>query len=255
MVQVTVLASGSLGNAAVISSGRTRILLDAGPSCRRLTELFAEAGLEPEEIDAVVVSHEHADHVGGLRTFLKRFPRPLYVSDLSAGCLKLHEASERLVRTIEPSEALEIGNISVTPFPVPHDAKQTFGFVFRAEGVKIGYATDLGVSSQEVVRRLHGSNCLLVEFNHDLDMLHNGSYPQQLKIRIAGKLGHLSNSQGASLISKAMTGETAALFLMHLSQENNTPSHAKLAAVEFVSDNGLFLEVAGQFSPARPWIG
>lgn len=255
MVRVDVLASGSSGNVTVIRSERTSVLLDAGPSCKRILELFEAAGLDPASIDAVLISHEHSDHIGGLRVFLKKFPRPVFVSDLSAPFLGLEREAERLVRPMGPGETLTIGHMSVTPFPVPHDAEQTFGFVFKAEGVKIGCATDLGTYSAEIVERLRGSNCLLLEFNHDLDMLHEGGYPQQLKIRIAGKLGHLSNGQGAKLLSKAVTGETAGLFLMHLSKENNTPGHAKLAASGCVSDKVVFFEVADQYCPTRPWIG
>ncbi len=255
MVRVDVLASGSSGNLTVIRSGRTKVLLDAGPSCKRILELFEQAGLDPASIDAVLISHEHSDHIGGLRVFLKKYPRPVFVSDLSAPYLGLEREAERLVRPMEPGEAMTIGHVSVTPFPVPHDAEQTFGFVFRAEGMKIGCATDLGTYSADVVGHLKGANCLLLEFNHDLDMLHEGCYPQHLKIRIAGKLGHLSNGQGAKLLSKTITGETAGLFLMHLSRENTTPESAKLAASACVSDKVVFFEVAGQYRPTRPWIG
>lgn len=255
MVRIDVLASGSSGNAAVIRSGRTKILLDAGPSCRKILELFDAAGLDPASVDAVLISHEHSDHIGGLKTFLKKYPRPVYVSGFCAPCLKLGKDDEKLIRAVEAGEAVNIGHLCVTPFAVPHDAEQTFGFVFQAEGMKIGYATDLGTYSAEVVQKLHGSNCLLVEFNHDIDLLHEGRYPQQLKIRIAGRLGHLSNSQGANLLTKTMTGETSAVFLMHLSRENNTPRHAKLAASECVSDKVAFFEVADQHCPTRPWLG
>lgn len=255
MVRIDVLASGSSGNASVIRCGRTKILLDAGPSCKKMLELFEGAGLDPASVDAVLISHEHVDHIGGLRVFLGKYPRPVYVSGLCAPCLKLDREGERLIRTVDAGEAIEIGRISVTPFPVPHDAEQTFGFIFRTEGMKIGYATDLGTYSAEIVQKLHGSNCLLVEFNHDTDLLHEGRYPQQLKIRIAGRLGHLSNSQGAKLLSKAITCETSAVFLMHLSRENNTAGHAKLAASECVSDRVAFFEVAEQYFPTRPWVG
>jgi phosphoribosyl 1,2-cyclic phosphodiesterase len=254
MVQVSVLSSGSSGNAIVIRTGCTQLLLDAGLTCSKLIPLFEQAGLDPEKTDAVLISHEHSDHIGGIKGFLKRFRRPVYVSRLSAPYLKLGEKQETLVEHLEAGESLTIGDIRITPFPVPHDAAMTLGFVFSAEGVKIGYATDLGVPTKEAAEKLRGSHCLLLEFNHDLDLLHEGSYPQHLKVRIAGRLGHLSNAQGAKLLSEVLTKEAEALFLMHLSEENNRPEYARLAAMDLLEGRKVFLEVAKPLALSRRWI-
>lgn len=253
MVQVDVLSSGSSGNALVVKTSSTRILLDAGVSCKKLLELFEEKKIDPRSIDAVLITHEHSDHVKGLKSFLKKHGKPVFISHESAEVLGMNGDFRELLVNVSPLKRFEIGNIKVTPFPVPHDAAATYGFVFESAGVKIGYATDLGVPTKEITSHLQGSHCLLIEFNHDLDLLNEGIYPPHIKIRIAGKLGHLSNLQGAKLLSQALSGETRAVFLMHLSKENNTPEYASFAALEIIGERKIFFEVAKALKPSRTW--
>jgi phosphoribosyl 1,2-cyclic phosphodiesterase len=226
-MEVAVLGSGSKGNATLVRSGRTTILLEAGFSARQIAIRARLAGFDPDAVDALFVSHGHADHVQGASVYSRRHRSVAYLPDSA------HEALCRSLRGrpvryharagLAPGESVEIGSMTVRTFPVPHDAEETMGFVVEAEGMRFGYVTDLGHVTALVVERLRGCDALLIEMNHDPDLLREGPYPWDLKQRIASRHGHLSNEQGAALLESTLGSDTRVILLGHLSETNNQP--------------------------------
>jgi phosphoribosyl 1,2-cyclic phosphodiesterase len=315
MVRFTVLASGSKGNSTVITGGRTRILVDAGLSCRELSRRMRLAGEAPETLDAIVVTHEHQDHINGLAATARKLGIPVYFTQGThrawmrwltprrqmtyaqwlEQCRK--QAAERQAEaqaaadqgeldendqidllaesssveaestapetprltSADPSPAVagqspdtsvppkdptwlpsveyfqagqpfEIGDIAVSPFTIPHDAADPVGFVFCAEGVRMAVATDLGYISPNVKAQLKGVDLLLLESNHDLEMLRDGPYPWSVKQRVLSRVGHLSNEAAAEFLENSYDGQAAYIILAHLSESNNLPELARVAA-------------------------
>lgn len=229
MVKVVVLGSGSRGNCTFVQGGKTRILIDAGFSRREIARRLHECGERIEDIDAVLVTHEHSDHVGGAGVVARKHCIPVFCCRetlVEAGL----EGRIPEWMPVEPGRAFEIGDIRVEPFTVPHDASVTLGFRVVAEGISIGYCTDLGHVTALVRERLAGSNVLIVESNHDIDMLRDGEYPWSLKQRVGGRHGHLSNEASATLLSDVVGGDSFAIALAHLSEKNNLPELARVSA-------------------------
>jgi phosphoribosyl 1,2-cyclic phosphodiesterase len=254
-LRVQVLASGSSGNATLYSAGETHVLVDCGLSARRICLLLRKAGVEPEALSGIFITHEHSDHVQGLAQFLKRRKIPLFIAPQCLESDSLRGLAPWHAEPIAPGVPVTLGLLTVTPFPVPHDSSCCLGFALEARGVKAVQATDLGQPTPVVRRHLQGSHCMLLEFNHDLDRLMNGSYPMHIKLRVKSSVGHLSNEQAASLLAGAANGETQALFLMHLSKENNHPALALLAAREVLGGRNLRMEVTQHLAPSPPWEG
>jgi phosphoribosyl 1,2-cyclic phosphodiesterase len=306
MVRFTVLASGSKGNSTVVSGGRTRILVDAGLSCRELFRRMKLAGEDPESLDAIIVTHEHQDHVSGLSVTARKLGIPVYfteathrawmrwisprrvmtyaqwlelcrkqseerqaeasaalseademAADADAQCAGIEAEAEPAATGSEPDAAstaesappekaqptwlpaveyfqagrtFEIGDIQVSPFTIPHDAADPVGFVFRAEGVRMALATDLGYIPPNVKAQLAGLDLLLLESNHDLEMLRDGPYPWSVKQRVLSRVGHLSNDAAADFLENTYDGQAAYVILAHLSENNNLPELARVAA-------------------------
>jgi phosphoribosyl 1,2-cyclic phosphodiesterase len=236
-VSVSVLASGSRGNTAVVQTSTTKILVDAGISCRETFKRMKALGEDPRSLSAIVITHEHSDHVYGLATLCKKLRIPVFMTGAT------HQAWARSMRDengVRPKvECLEIfaagrsfqvGDIAVTPFTIPHDAADPVGFTFRAEGVKIGFATDLGYIPASVRDHLRRCEVLLMESNHDVEMLRVGPYPWSVKQRVMSRVGHLSNDALAEFFTSDYDGEAAYVVLAHLSEHNNHPEIARGAA-------------------------
>jgi phosphoribosyl 1,2-cyclic phosphodiesterase len=325
MVRFTVLASGSKGNSTVVTGGRTRILVDAGLSCRELFRRMRLAGEEPESLSAIVVTHEHQDHINGLAVTARKLGIPVYFTEGThrawmrwltprrqmtyaqwlEQCRK--QAAERqaeaegarcdaecdgeegdleaessdsvkpatvqakdsarepakepakdptwlpAVEYFEAGQPFEIGDIAVSPFTIPHDAADPVGFVFRAEGVRMAVATDLGYIPPNVKAQLKGVDLLLLESNHDLEMLRDGPYPWQVKQRVLSRVGHLSNEAAAGFLENDYDGHAAYVILGHLSESNNLPELARVTAERALNGRaGLFanpLLLASQHEP------
>jgi len=297
MVRFTVLASGSKGNATVVTGGRTRILVDCGLSCRELFRRMSLAGEEPETLDAILITHEHSDHVNGVAVTARKLGIPVYFTEGThrawmrwltprkqmtyaqwlEQCRK--QAAERqaeedaaaqegepdesdllaepvpeeipqtaaatepeataavkdpawlpAVEHFQAGEPFEIGDIAVSPFTIPHDAADPVGFVFRAEGVRMAFATDLGYIPPNVKAQLKGVDLLLLESNHDLEMLRDGPYPWAVKQRVLSRVGHLSNEAAAAYLQDEYDGQATYVILAHLSESNNLPELAKVTA-------------------------
>jgi phosphoribosyl 1,2-cyclic phosphodiesterase len=315
MVRFTVLASGSKGNSTVVTGGRTRILVDAGLSCRELFRRMKLAGEEPETLDAILITHEHTDHINGLAVTARKLGIPVYFTEgthrawmrwltprrqmtyaqwveqcrkqaaerqaetESAQCdspepdeaypeevasqqiapqqagldssdpcqpvfaeQEASEASQQVpsrkdeptwlprVEYFQAGQPFEIGDIAISPFTIPHDAADPVGFVFRAAGVRMALATDLGYIPPNVKAQLQGVDLLLLESNHDLEMLRDGPYPWSVKQRVLSRVGHLSNEAAADFLKNSYDGQATYVILAHLSESNNLPELARVTA-------------------------
>ena len=311
MVRFTVLASGSKGNCTVVSGGSTRILVDCGLSCRELFRRMNLAGEEPETLDAIVITHEHSDHVAGVAVTARKLGIPVYFTEgthrawmrwltprrqmtyaqwlercrqqaaerqaeivaasaiedepdelelvSDAECVSAHAAQiapaadapgdtrtgETVAKASGPAkdptwlpsveyfqagQPFQIGDIAVSPFTIPHDATDPVGFVFGAEGVRMAVATDLGYIPPNVKAQLKGVDLLLLESNHDLEMLRDGPYPWAVKQRVLSRVGHLSNEAASGFLENDYDGRAAYVILGHLSENNNLPDLARVLA-------------------------
>jgi phosphoribosyl 1,2-cyclic phosphodiesterase len=239
-MKVCVLASGSKGNCTFISDGTTKLLIDAGLSCKRIETLLQSIGESLGDITAILVTHEHADHIMGLRTIDKKYEIPILCNIKTATCIdvRLHINSARWYKN-NFDTGFKIGNISVLPFRTAHDAVSPVGYVFNVDGKKIAYVTDLGYVTQGVYDTVKGSELVIMESNHDLKMLTNGSYPIDLQARIKGPNGHLSNVQSAEICLALVQAGAKHLILAHLSEENNTPELASEVNRQMLENGGI----------------
>lgn len=231
MLSITTLASGSEGNCALVSGGGTAVLIDAGVSCRRILTSLDELSFDPAALNAIVITHEHSDHICGLAALQRRLGVPVYASRGTARQLayRIPFAPDDL-RPFHPGESLSLGALTVGSFPTSHDAAESVGYTFTCGGVRLAIATDLGVVTPEVWDAVLGSDAVIVETNHDVELLRAGPYPYPLKQRILSDRGHLSNEAGAELAARAAQAGARLVILAHLSRQNNTPDRA-LAAV------------------------
>jgi phosphoribosyl 1,2-cyclic phosphodiesterase len=299
MVRFTVLASGSKGNSTVVTGGKTRILVDAGLSCRELFRRMKLADEDPATLDAIIITHEHSDHVAGLAVTARKLGIPVYFTQAthrawvrwltprkqmtyaqwleqcrqqaaarmpdadvpaaedcdpeeSTESVELAAAADETkacdptpkkkaepqkdptalpeVHYFEAGKPLQIGDISVSPFTIPHDAADPVGFVFQAEGVRMAFATDLGYMPPNVKAQLKSVDLLLLESNHDLEMLRDGPYPWSVKQRVLSRVGHLSNEACATYLESEYDGQATYVVLGHLSESNNMPELARITA-------------------------
>ena len=248
---ITVLASGSAGNATLIHHGDKAILVDAGISLKELKTRMKSCNLAPD-IQAVLVTHEHADHVKGLRVIANAFDVPIYTTRLCCEKLLEYDAKLRNIKIFMPGGEFDIAGVKVSPFSISHDAVDTVAFTFECEGRKIGVATDLGRPSQMVEFRLRDCDVMLLESNHDLNLLAESTRPWQLKQRILGPIGHLSNRQFCELFPKVVSERTRTLLLGHVSRECNTYEVAEATArcmLDAIHREDIRLKVARQDRP------
>ncbi len=241
-VRVSVLASSSSGNSIFVATATTRLLVDCGLSRRDTFARLAAIGEDPEALDAILITHEHSDHVAGLPVLAKARKNarqiPVYMTHLTAPQIDWNGCEPRL-ETFQAGSVFSIGDIGVTSFTIPHDAVDPVGYCFRAEGRSVGIATDLGYIPDSVRWHLRATDFLLLESNHDLDMLKVGPYPWSVKQRVMGRMGHLSNEVAAQFILNDMAERTQTLVLGHLSEQNNYPELVRLTASQALDRRGL----------------
>ncbi len=259
-VSVSMLASGSRGNCAIVASTQTRILVDAGISCRETFKRMKSLGEDPHSLTAILITHEHNDHVYGLATLARKLRIPVFMTGATHGAWSRalrNEKGERpqleRLERFESGHRFQIGDIEVKPFTIPHDAVDPVGFTFRVEGSKISVVTDLGYVPVNVRDHLRGSDVLVMESNHDVEMLRGGSYPWAVKQRVASNVGHLSNEKLADFLTSDYDNNAAFVVLAHLSEQNNHPEIARKGAERALGERGgLFqsrLFVAMQSEP------
>jgi len=290
---MTVLASGSKGNSTLVSSSRTRILLDAGLSCRELLKRMQMANEDPAAIDALLITHEHQDHVQGVAVLARKLGVPVYFTQAThrawmrwmmpqkrltyAAWLALRQlpsCPEEAPAEKPPAEKAEdpcrlpgveyfsagsgfsIGDIAITPFTIPHDATDPVGFVFEADGVRMAIATDLGYMPPNVKMAIRNCDVLMLESNHDLEMLRDGPYPWSVKQRVMSRVGHLSNEAVSDFLQKNYDGNASYVVLAHLSESNNLPQLARVTAERALRDRMSLLAnkliLAQQDAPLGP---
>ncbi len=254
IVKFCVLASGSSGNAALLATEKTKVLVDAGLSMREIRKRLAAIGEDLTRIDAILITHEHSDHVAGLPVLARNrdLRAVIYLTRLTAPAIDWGECQPRL-ETFQAGASFQIGDIEVESFSVPHDAIDPVGFCFEAEGVRIGMATDLGYIPESIKYHLRRTDLLLLEANHDLDMLKVGPYPWSVKQRVMSRVGHLSNLVTTDYLARELDSRTTTVILGHLSEQNNHPAIVRMMAAQALEARGLQarLDIAAQHAPSE----
>ena len=223
----------------MVATERTRILVDAGLSRKETFERLAAAGVAPESLTAILITHEHTDHIGGLQPIARKLGIPVYLSRLTAPAIPWGEFTPTL-EMFAAGASFTIGDIDVTSFTIPHDAADPVGYSFRAEGVKVSIATDLGYLPESIAFHLRGSDLVLLESNHDLEMLKVGPYPWAVKQRVMGRMGHLSNEVACRFLKDQLDTSTSTVILGHLSEHNNHPAIVEQCAEQALRGRSLF---------------
>lgn len=235
------LCSGSSGNATYIETGNARLLIDAGLSCRRITELMARVGASPKDLTAILVTHEHIDHIRGINVLSKKFDLPVYANADTWSMLRreLKDVAPKNMCVFESDRDFYLAGVRVLPFTVPHDAIHCVGYTLAQGGHKVGVCMDLGHADARILSILSGCELLLLEANHDVDMLMAGSYPYLLKKRILSGSGHMNNEDCAAAIVKLYDSGVRNVILGHLSRENNYPELAMVTVRSALEDAGI----------------
>jgi phosphoribosyl 1,2-cyclic phosphodiesterase len=223
------LGSGSKGNAWIVESGDTRVMVDCGFSAREIVRRLARLGLAAEAIDALLITHEHGDHARGAAAFAEQARCPVYLSHGSQVMLEAGNEAPLNTRIVEGSQPFAVDALEIRPFPVPHDAREPLQFVFSDGAARFALLTDAGHVTPHMASMLEHCDGLALECNHDLDLLARGRYTAALKRRISGPYGHLDNAAGAALLKQVDSGRLQHVVAAHLSQENNRPDLARAA--------------------------
>ncbi|GFO60098.1 MBL fold metallo-hydrolase [Geomonas silvestris] len=237
-MKLCLLASGSKGNCLFLETDSCRLLIDAGLSGREALNRLASIGVAPETLDGILITHEHTDHIRGVGTLARRLKIPVLMAS------RTHEAARHVIGKVDlvefdPGTPLAFKGLGIDPFPITHDATDPVGYRIEGSEGCIGFATDLGIATRLTCEKLKNCRALVLEFNHDEEMLQNGPYPWHLKQRIRSRHGHLSNSEGAALLEELLHAGLEGVFLSHLSEVNNDPSLAMLAATSLVNGQNL----------------
>lgn len=255
MVQFISLSSGSNGNCYYVGNGEKGFLIDVGIGGRSIKKRLLQNGISIESISMVLVSHDHFDHIRSLGTFTERFKKPVYATAEVLRALETHFCTAGYMKgcthAIVPGQPNQIDDVIVTPFRVPHDAADTVGYYIEFCGEKFTFMTDLGAPTDDAVLYASLAQHLVVEANYDIDMLLRGSYPRELKQRIMNGHGHLSNDDMATLLRRSWHKGLKDIYLCHLSENNNTPTHAMRAASEALKEAGAGKDVTLHYLPRR----
>lgn len=251
MLLFCLLGSGSSGNAALVCSETTRVLIDCGFSLVQLQKRLAQNGAGAEQIQAVFITHEHGDHVGGLGVLCRRYGIPAYMT--AETCANLPQGLGLIPRVelFEAGEVIRVGDLEVLSYSVSHDAGDPVSYIIQSGGMKLGFATDLGHCSHLVRARLAGCHALVLESNYCPEMLRNGKYPPQIQQRIRSRIGHLSNHDMAELLTELLHDALRTVVLVHISENNNSPDLVQAIAAEVVGGRGVDLVLAAQDVPTR----
>ena len=255
IVKFCVLGSGSSGNATLLATEKTRILIDAGLSMLQLRRRLQSIGESLESIDAILITHEHSDHCAGLPVLSRNrdLRVTFYLSRLTEPAIDWGETRPDRIECFQAGSAFTVGDIEVQSFSVPHDARDPVGFCLEAGGVRIGIATDLGYVPESIKYHLRRTDVLMLEANHDIDMLKGGPHPWSVKQRVMSRVGHLSNLHVSDYLMRDLDSSTGHLVLAHLSEHNNHPELVRIGAGQALARRGISprLVVADQKSPTE----
>lgn len=240
-IEFTTLASGSSGNSVYIGTENTKILIDAGVSGVRIESVLKDINVKPEDLDAIFITHEHADHVNGVGVLSRRYNLPVYATHgtWSNMPLKVGEIYKPNKKFVYPNEKVFLNDIQIKPFEIPHDAKEPVCYSVFWKDVKLAVATDMGHVTKNVIENIRFCDGLVLESNHDEVMVKNGPYPAMLKERLLGKHGHLCNETSAKLLACVMNDKLKNVFLSHISKENNTPDLAYVTVASTLEEFGI----------------
>jgi len=243
-LRFTILASGSTGNATIVQTDDVTLLIDAGLSARKLEERMRERGIHAADIDAVFVTHEHADHVNGLGAFARKYELPVYANEATWAAMERQTAGipDANRRTIATGGEIEFGGLVVRSYPVSHDAAEPVGYCFLEGDCKLSLVTDLGYFSDKVKEAVIDSDVVVLEANHDVEMLRMGRYPWNVKRRILSDVGHLSNDAAGEALAELMTDRTKRVYLAHLSLDHNMQDLARMTVESILESRGIFLK-------------
>jgi phosphoribosyl 1,2-cyclic phosphodiesterase len=252
------LGSGSEGNALLVDAAsgatRTRLMMDCGFGLADTETRLARVGLDPAQLDAIVVTHEHADHIGGVARLARKYSIPVWMTHGTARLIGERTLPRALLHYVDPHASFRVGDIEVTPFTVPHDANEPVQYVFGNGAYRLGVLTDVGVTTPHIESSLSHCDALVLEANHDLDMLLAGPYPYSLKQRVSGRFGHLDNQAAAALLARVAHPGLAYVVAAHLSRQNNTPALAQRAFASALNTDDDAVVVASQ-DAGFGWIG
>jgi phosphoribosyl 1,2-cyclic phosphodiesterase len=257
LVGITVLGSGSGGNCTLLHHGRDAIMIDAGFSARETAARMLQAGVAGLHVLAILVTHEHADHVKGLRVCASKLNAPIFATAKCADFLRTKDSRLPRFSTFAPGGRFAVGEFTVCPFSISHDAEDPVAFTIQCQHKRIAVATDIGYISASVEYGLRSCNALVLESNHDLNMLAKSDRPWSLKQRIMGMQGHLSNDSVEQLLRKVLAPETENLILAHISRECNTPDCVKDNALKCLHElrrDDIRLDIASQDNPLKVWL-
>lgn len=250
MIRFGCLGSGSRGNALVVEVAEglhtTRVLVDCGFALRETVARLARLDLGPADISAVIVTHEHSDHIGGVFRFSARYDIPVFLTHGTLSCVETGMQQLANVQIIDSHRQFNVGGVWVQPFPVPHDAREPVQFVFSDGALQLGLLTDTGHPTAHIERMLSGVDALILECNHDREMLESGNYPVSLRRRIASPYGHLDNEAAARLLSTLDRSRLQHLLAAHLSQQNNTAEKARQALARAAGCDAMWVGIADQ---------
>ena len=250
------LASGSKGNCAVLSRGGTHILIDAGTSARRIAAGLKDSGISPEDISAVVITHDHTDHISALPRLINCINAPIFAPPKSAGAiLRCAPCLEGYIEPMAAGDSITCGEVTFKSFTTPHDASDSVGYVFTDGRVTLSYATDTGEVTETMLEACLGADMAVIEANHDREMLIRGRYPDYLKRRILSPRGHLSNDDSGSFAALLWREGAGKLLLAHLSEENNTPAKAVTAVLGMFENYELADDCCEVYAAPRYEVG
>ena len=252
MAKVFPMFSGSEGNATYIGGAGGGVLVDAGASGVQIINALAEKGIEPTDIKAIFITHEHSDHIKGLKIISKYHGIPVYAA-LGTAEMLINDVPDNLINVYKAGDTIEIENIKLSSFETPHDSRMSTGYIIEYNGRRFGYATDMGMLSRRIADMLAECEAVVVESNYDRDMLRSGPYPYVLKRRIESNTGHLDNCDCARLVSYLASHSTERVLLAHLSAENNTPEIALKTVKDYLECKCLSADVsvADRYCPTR----
>lgn len=235
------LASGSSGNCQYIQTSKARVLIDAGLSGKRIQELLTSIDVEPNSIDCIFITHEHKDHIKGAGILSRRFDIPIYANENTWNSMKddLGKLKEENIKIFNTNNSFEVADLGIVPFNISHDASEPVGYSFFNKNKKISIVTDTGCVNEEITQKIKDSNLLMIESNHDTQMLRVGSYPWFLKKRVSSEIGHLSNDDAGNLLIDVLKASNEKVILAHLSKENNFPKLAYQTVLNILSEKGI----------------